>query len=102
MRGRRKNWRDMTRGQRIGVALTGAVQMALLAAAQRSISRTPDAMIRGKKAMWRAASFINFFGPLSYFIFGRRREAALRGSIFMALAAEVLLAEELRESVLEG
>lgn len=70
---KRKAWGDMSRGQRIGVLLTGVVQMSLLAAAQRSISKTPDAQIRGKKALWRAASFINFFGPLSYFIFGRRR-----------------------------
>lgn len=73
MGGRRKSWRDMTRGQRIGMVLTGAVQMALLVAAQRSISKTPDSQIRGKKALWRAASFINFFGPVSYFVFGRRR-----------------------------
>ena len=73
MGGRRKSWRDMTRGQRLGVIITGAGQMALLAAAQRSISKTPAAQIRGKKAMWRLASFINFFGPLSYFLFGRRR-----------------------------
>lgn len=77
MGGRRKSWRDMTRGQRLGVMITGAVQMGLLAAAQRSISKTPAAQIRGKKALWRMASFINFFGPLSYFLFGRRRDAEL-------------------------
>lgn len=72
---KRKSWRDMSGRQRAGVALTGAAQMALLTAAQRSISRTPDAQIRGNKALWRAVSFINFFGPLSYFLFGRRRQA---------------------------
>lgn len=73
---KRKSWRDMSRRQRIGMALTGAIQMSLLVAAQRSISKTPDAQIRGKKVWWRAASFINFFGPLSYFLFGRRRGTA--------------------------
>lgn len=77
MRGKKKkSWKDMTPGQRAGVALMGAGQMALLVAAQRSISKTPQAQIRGNKALWRAASFINFFGPLSYFLFGRRRGTA--------------------------
>jgi len=69
----KKSWRDMSKGQRISVLLSGALNLALLAAAQRSIGRTPDSQIRGKKAIWRAVSFINFFGPVSYFLFGRRR-----------------------------
>nr|WP_184738169.1 PLDc N-terminal domain-containing protein [Arthrobacter sp. AZCC_0090] len=77
MHGRKKkSWKDMTPGQRAGVVVVGAGQLALLVAAQRSISRTPAAQIRGSKALWRAASFINFFGPLSYFLFGRRRGTA--------------------------
>jgi hypothetical protein len=70
---KKKSWRDMSKGQRIAVLLIGTAQMALLGAAQRSISKTPAAEIRGSKAMWRALAFINFFGPVSYFLFGRRR-----------------------------
>ncbi|MFE4198357.1 PLDc N-terminal domain-containing protein [Paenarthrobacter sp. NPDC056912] len=73
---RRKSWRDMSKGQRISVMVSGVVNMALLVAAQRSIAKTPDSTIRGKKAVWRAVSFINFFGPVSWFVFGRRRDAA--------------------------
>ena len=76
---RKKSWRDMTKGQRIMLLVSGAVNMALLGAAQRSIGKTPDDQIRGKKAIWRAVSFINFFGPVSYFLFGRRRDAELPG-----------------------
>jgi hypothetical protein len=47
--------------------------MSLLVAAQRDISRRPEAQINGPKAAWRAASFINFIGPMGYFIFGRKR-----------------------------
>jgi hypothetical protein len=72
----KKSWRDMSKGQRISVMASGALNLALLVAAQRSIAKTPDAGIRGKKGIWRAVSFINFFGPVSYFLFGRRREAA--------------------------
>jgi hypothetical protein len=73
---KKKSWKDMTPRQRVGVAVVGAGQLALLVAAQRSISKTPEAQIRGSKVLWRAASFINFFGPLSYFLFGRRRGTA--------------------------
>ncbi|WP_017197687.1 PLDc N-terminal domain-containing protein [Arthrobacter sp. M2012083] len=77
---RKKSWRDMTKGQRIMLLVSGAVNMALLGAAQRSIGKTPDEQIRGKKAIWRAVSFINFFGPVSYFLFGRRRDAEGAGT----------------------
>lgn len=75
----KKTWRDMSKGQRISVLVSGAVNLALLVAAQRSIAKTPDSNIRGKKVMWRALSFINFFGPVSYFLVGRRRESGLVG-----------------------
>ncbi|MCA4133931.1 hypothetical protein [Arthrobacter sp. M4] len=74
MRRQKKTWKDMTQGQRIATIVIGSIQIALFAAAQRSISKTPASRIRGSKAMWRAASFINTLGPLSYFVFGRRRE----------------------------
>ena len=80
MAGKKKSWRDMSKGQRAMLMVSGAVNMTLLIAAQRSLARTPDAQIRGKKALWRAAAFINFFGPVSYFLFGRRRDAGAVGA----------------------
>ncbi|MFF1830234.1 PLDc N-terminal domain-containing protein [Paenarthrobacter sp. NPDC058040] len=74
---RKKTWRDMSTGQRVMVMISGAVNLALLIAAQRSLARTPEEQIRGNKVVWRAASFINFFGPVSYFLFGRRRDAGV-------------------------
>ena len=29
--------------------------------------------IRGNKELWTAAAFVNFVGPISYFVFGRKR-----------------------------
>jgi hypothetical protein len=69
----------MSKAQRISVMVSGVLNMALLVAAQRSIAKTPDSNIRGKKAVWRAVSFINFFGPVSWFVLGRRRDSALVG-----------------------
>ncbi|MFK0004171.1 PLDc N-terminal domain-containing protein [Paenarthrobacter sp. NPDC090522] len=72
---RKKSWRDMSTGQRVMLMISGAVNLTLLIAAQRNLAKTPEAQIRGKKVLWRAASFINFFGPVSYFLFGRRRDS---------------------------
>ncbi len=70
---RRKTWGELTIGQRVGTILLGIVQFALLGAAQIDIRRRPADEIRGPKALWTAVSFINFAGPIAYFVFGRRR-----------------------------
>ena len=53
--------------------LSGTVQAALLIAALVDIWRRPEEGIRGDKRLWTAGSFVNFIGPISYFVFGRRR-----------------------------
>lgn len=70
---RKKTWKEMSPSARVGTILVGIVQMSLLVAAQRDISKRPAALINGPKGAWRAASFINFIGPMGYFIFGRKR-----------------------------
>ena len=57
-----KRWGDLSSTQRKAVVLSGVVQLGLLAAE-----------IRGPKRLWAAAAFVNFVGPISYFLFGRRR-----------------------------
>jgi hypothetical protein len=37
------------------------------------IYRRPAAEIRVNKRLWVAAAFINFVGPISYFLSGRKR-----------------------------
>ena len=74
-RGKRKkrSWGDLSRNERAGVAGAGVVQIGLLAAALVDIARLPAEEIKGPKAAWAAASFINFAGPIAYFAFGRKR-----------------------------
>ncbi|WP_430929398.1 hypothetical protein [Pseudarthrobacter phenanthrenivorans] len=71
----KKTWKEMSPSGRAGIIITAIVQVSLLVAAQRDISRRPAALINGPKAAWRAASFINFIGPMGYFVFGRKRSA---------------------------
>ncbi len=69
----RKDWRDLSTRQRSGALLGGVVQVALLVAALADIYKRPQEEIRGSKWLWTAAAFVNFVGPISYFVFGRKR-----------------------------
>jgi len=68
-------WQDMRQGQRVTAFLAIVIQVSLLVAALQDIRRRSAAELRGRKAMWTAISFINFIGPISYFVFGRKPQA---------------------------
>jgi hypothetical protein len=68
-----KRWGDLSSTQRKAVVLSGVVQLGLLAAALADIYRRPVEEIRGDKRLWAVVAFVNFVGPVSYFLFGRRR-----------------------------
>jgi len=70
-------WQDMNNGQRVSVVLVGIIQIALLAAAMRDIRQRNTEELRGSKMMWRAISFVNFIGPISYFALGRKPKEEL-------------------------
>ncbi|GER24403.1 hypothetical protein NCCP1664_28980 [Zafaria cholistanensis] len=69
----KKHWKDLTKGQRVRAVSLAAAQIALQSAAIRDITRRPASEVRGPKAAWIAATFINFAGPVAYFVLGRRR-----------------------------
>ena len=50
-----------------------AVQIGLLVTALVDMHRRPQGEIKGNRWMWTVAAFVNFVGPVSYFLFGRRR-----------------------------
>jgi hypothetical protein len=68
-----KRWGDLSSTQRKAVVLSGVVQLGLLAAALADIYRRSAEEIRGDKRLWAVVAFVNFVGPASYFLFGRRR-----------------------------
>lgn len=49
------------------------VQLGLLITALLDIYRRPAEEIRGRKLLWALISFVNFVGPIAYFLVGRRR-----------------------------
>lgn len=66
-------WEEMSPAQRTGIIIPGMIQIALLVAALWDLRHRPAEEVRGDKRLWVGLSFINFVGPISYFIFGRKR-----------------------------
>ena len=71
MAGRR--WSEMSPAQRSTVIALGCVQVGLAASAWTDLAQRPASQVRGAKRWWAAAIAVNFFGPLAYFRWGRRR-----------------------------
>ena len=69
---RQKRWTDLSPAQKTGVIILGAIQITLLIAALWDIRQRPAEAINGSKTAWTLISFINFFGPLAYFVLGRK------------------------------
>jgi len=69
----RIRWGLFTPRQRIGLLLLALCDAALLLTAHRDLSRRPPEKLRGSKPLWRALIFVDFLGPLAYFILGRKR-----------------------------
>lgn len=69
----KKEWNDLSSTQKWGIVLGGTVQIGLILGALFDVYRRPKEQIRSKKLWWTLAAFVNFVGPISYFLFGRKR-----------------------------
>jgi hypothetical protein len=68
----KKRWQGMPRWAKIAIVTAGIVQFTLLGAVHHDLRRRTSDQLNGPKAVWFAISFLNFVGPMSYFLFGRR------------------------------
>jgi hypothetical protein len=71
-----KKWSELSTAKKIGTGLIGLIQVSLMVAALIDIRRRPAEEINGSKKMWTALAFVNWIGPIAYFIKGRKRSAA--------------------------
>jgi hypothetical protein len=71
----RKQWKDLSPAARASIFVMISIQISLLVAALSDLRKRPQALVRGPKALWGLAAFVNFVGPISYFVFGRKRTA---------------------------
>jgi uncharacterized protein (DUF2252 family) len=67
-----KQWSDLSTGQQVRGAVAGVIQLALATAAWTDLAKRPDDEVNGRKWVWAIVIAVNFIGPISYFIFGRR------------------------------
>ena len=69
----KKQWSDLTPTQKTGTALLVGAQVIMLAAALLNISRQPEEQLTGSRRLWTVLSFVNFIGPIAYFLWGRKK-----------------------------
>ncbi len=72
-----QRWSDLSERTRKLIIAAGVADGALRIAALIDIKRRPASQIRGRKRLWAAVvAVVNSAGivPISYFVFGRRRQ----------------------------
>ena len=67
-----KKWSELSSSQKRAVYVIGAVEAAMTLAAVRDLSRSTPSQLRGPKAAWALAVFVQPVGPIAYFAVGRR------------------------------
>ena len=68
----KKRWSDLTHAQKTAIVVGGFAELVVTAAALRDLKRRPARQVRGRKAFWVLTFVVQPFGPLSYFVIGRR------------------------------
>lgn len=69
----RRRWQDLSDQQRRMVVVGAVVQISLQVLALRDLRGRSAAEVRGPKWAWVPLTSVNFFGPIAYFVLGRRR-----------------------------
>lgn len=75
-------WSSLNEQQQGAIVLAAVAQIALLLFAQGNLIGTPKERVRGPKWLWFFGNFVNFFGPIAYFLVGRKK--ALEPYLLMA------------------
>jgi len=72
----REFWDGLTTFRRVGLVALTAVEVVCTTAAAFDLMRRPAPLVRGPKALWWPAIFVQPVGSIAYLRWGRR----LRGS----------------------
>ena len=73
----RKKWSELPTSAKVGTVVMWLIQLSLLVAALLDIRKRPAEQINGSKKLWTAVAFINWVGPIAYFVKGRKQPAEL-------------------------
>jgi hypothetical protein len=69
----KKRWADLSGSERTGLLVLSGVQFGLLATALWDLAHRSADEVRGDRRIWAGVVFINWIGPLAYFLIGRRQ-----------------------------
>jgi hypothetical protein len=64
----------LSSGQRTAIVLGGVAELIMTMLALRDLSRRPREQVRGPKLLWLTALVVQPFGPILYFVTGRRAQ----------------------------
>jgi hypothetical protein len=70
----KRKWSELSPGARRFAIVGGVVEAGLKVAMLIDLRRRPADQIRGPKWLWALLALVNFFGPVSYFVVGRKPE----------------------------
>ena len=70
---RKKRWQDLSTLEKVLIVIAAIIQFCLLGAALWDLRQRSAQELNGSKEMWAVLSFVNFFGPILYFLFGIKR-----------------------------
>jgi hypothetical protein len=76
--GSSRRWKDLSKRQRAAIITLGSVETALTTAAAVDLWRRPRDLLRGPKALWWPAIFVQPLGPIAYLRLARRPPGAAR------------------------
>ncbi|MCF3936782.1 MULTISPECIES: PLDc N-terminal domain-containing protein [Gordonia] len=72
---KKKRFSQLPPRSRALIIVGAIVQFALQGAALRDLKRRPAEQVKGPKPLWVALSFLNYFGPIAYFVVGRKSQS---------------------------
>ncbi len=68
----KKRWSELSPGARTAIVVGGLAELVVTTHALRDLVRRPEALVRGRKALWFASFVVQPVGPLLYLGVGRR------------------------------
>ncbi|HTO01493.1 MAG TPA: PLD nuclease N-terminal domain-containing protein [Microthrixaceae bacterium] len=70
---KKRTWAELSTTAKVSVVVGGAIETFLTGVAIKDLVGRPSSTVRGPKWLWFLTYFVQPFGPLAYFAFGRRR-----------------------------
>lgn len=68
----RRKFSDLSPRQQTALLTAISVQLSLAVSAWVDLLKRPASQVNGSKAKWAAIIAVNFVGPITYFVRGRR------------------------------